>query len=100
MILGICSLRNQQKSPKPFEDEHPAVPAGEYVFLYDTRGKTDIKKETINVLIINYKLGPPMEFGSMMTKEFYNTFGGGKEVIVNKGTVANLLNGEISSLNG
>ena len=77
-----------------------AVPSGGYVLLYDPLGKAIPTWKTINGLTINYKLGHPMNFDSLMTKEFYESFGGGGSIAINKGTATKMLDGKIVSING
>ena len=78
----------------------PSVPPGRYVLLYDPLGKAITTWKTINGLIVDYKLGTPRSLGSQITKAFFDTFGGGDEVIVRKGTVASMSDGKIASIDG
>jgi hypothetical protein len=76
------------------------VPPGKYVVLYDPLGKAVSTWKTINGLTINYKLGQPKNFDSFMTKEFYETFGGGGAIVVRKGTKGAFKDGKVASVDG
>lgn len=78
------------------------VPLGKYIVLYNTSGEAKEGWREIDQLKINYKLQGrrPRSPTSLLTDEFYDTFGGGGDVIVHKGTSVPFSDGIIESVEG
>lgn len=99
---GECTVQTEliTTADKSGEFSFSSVPTGGYVLLYDSLGEAIHTWKTIDGLNINYSLGRPMRFDSLMTREFYETFGGSGDIVVKKGTKTEMHDGKITSING
>ena len=101
-VEGECNIKANLVSST---DDHgkfslSGVPSGAYVLFYDLSGKARATLKSIDGLRIIYRLGRHRSFGSVMTEEFFATFGGGGAVFCRSETTAKIKDGKIISLDG